>query len=506
MSSKNEKYRPIPRDYSFELITYFLEKGPVALLLTNLILTYLVWSSIYFTFGTRWFYFIAIFISVPLVFGFIFIGSLVYDASQTSKRRNIRCSAPDWSNEKETGVKFIDKSLISKYKNKKIAMETATELYFNKKIDFIDTKKVMVNRYELFTMTFTWGHIRWFFGTFLGQLTGHTLEHDAKEVGDVYNRGNDFYGFFLGKTMVYTSGIFHKSGYNEESLETAQYRKLDTILDSVQLEKGDNLLDIGCGWGTLVIQAAKRGANAWGCTLAQEQVDFAKNRISEEMKEDVLPRDIDKRINFIVDDYRKIQEKMGTEFKDFNVKQFDKITCVEMAEHVGIKNFQPFLKLVHGLLKDDGFFYIQMAGVRRTWSYEDLVWILFMGKYIFPGADASTPNSWVINQLERSGFEVHRIENCGVHYARTIEMWHDNWVSNKKKIVKAYTVWWYRLWDVFLSWSCMIARQGTSSVYMMTCHKNLLNDQHSINLKDQSQLKLNRTKLFIGDKPIAYQQ
>ena len=74
-----------------------------------------------------------------------------------------------------------------------------------------------------------------------------------------------------------------------------------------------------------------------------------------------------------------------------------------MAEHVGIKNFQPFLKHVHSLLRDDGMFYIQMAGVRRTWCFEDIVWILFMGKYIFPGADASTANSFVINQLERSG-------------------------------------------------------------------------------------------------------
>lgn len=86
-------------------------------------------------------------------------------------------------------------------------------------------------------------------------------------------------------------------------------------------------------------------------------------------------------------------------------------------------------------------------------------------------------------------------------------MWHDNWVSNKEAVIKAYNTWWYRLWDVFLAWSTMIARQGTSAVYMMTCHKNMINDAHSINVKDKSNEELlNRTKRFIGDKPIAYQQ
>merc|ERR1712228_940343 len=104
--------------------------------------------------------------------------------------------------------------------------------------------------------------------------------------------------------------------------------------------------------------------------------------------------------------------------------------------------------------------------------------------------------SWVIGQLERAGFEVHRVENCGVHYARTIEMWHDNWVSNKEAVTKKYTTWWYRMWDVFLAWSTMIARQGSSSVFMMTCHKNMICDAHSVQVSDQSVPKFNRTKMF----------
>merc|ERR1719233_2489855 len=200
----------------------------------------------------------------------------------------------------------------------------------------------------------------WFLGTFLAQLTGHSQERDAREVGDVYNRGNDFYGFFLGPSMVYTSGIFHKAGYEEESLEVGQQRKIDTILDAVHLQKGERHLDIGCGWGTLVIEAAKRGAQSTGCTLAKEQVAFAKDAAKKQ--------GVEGNTSWIIDDY---------------------------------KNIQPFLKHVHSMLKDDGMFYIQMCGVRRTWCFEDIVWILFMGKYIFPGADASTAINFVVNQLEQ---------------------------------------------------------------------------------------------------------
>lgn len=486
------RYRPTPRDYTFETLLYLLEKGPLGMAAINVLVTYLIWSLVP-GLGSRYFNFMIIYILIPIGVVVTFCISMILKAKKVSAEcwENSKCKMPDWSNENETGVKIVDRSLLQTYKNKKIPMETAIELYFNEKIDFIDTKRVMHNRFDLFTMVFTWGHIKWFLGTFLAQLTGHTLQRDAREVGDVYNRGNDFYGWFLGKSMVYTSGIFHKAGYDEESLEIAQQRKIDMILDSVHLEKGENHLDIGCGWGTLVIESAKRGANATGCTLAKEQVAFAKEAAKKQ--------GVENNTNWIIDDYRNIP-------KHNNNLKYDKITCVEMAEHVGIKNFQPFLKHVHSMLKDDGMFYIQMAGVRRTWGFEDMVWIMFMGRYIFPGADASTNVSFVIQQLERSGFEVHRVENCGVHYARTIEMWHDNWVSNKDDVVKAYNTWWYRLWDVFLAWSTMIARQGSSSVYMMTCHKNMLADGHSINVKDNSQPKLNRTKLFIGDKPIGYQQ
>merc|ERR1719353_161230 len=114
---------------------------------------------------------------------------------------------------------------------------------------------------------------------------------------------------------------------------------------------------------------------------------------------------------------------------------FDKITSLEMAEHVGIKRYQEFLTRVHDLLKDDGVFYFQVAGLRKHWRYEDLVWGLFMGEHVFPGADASCPLGWVSTQLERAGFEIQRVHNLGTHYSRTITQWLDNWYANKAEMV-----------------------------------------------------------------------
>lgn len=177
-----------------------------------------------------------------------------------------------------------------------------------------------------------------------------------------------------------------------------------------------------------------------------------------------------------------------------------------MAEHVGIKNFQNFLLQVKGLLKDDGLFYLQIAGLRRTWQFEDLVWGIFMGQYIFPAADASCPLGFVTTQLERAGFEVHRVENCGVHYSLTIKAWYDNWMKNEDKVVKKYGQYWFRMWAIFLSWSAIIAAQGSSTVFMTTNHINHKNDGSSVHQNDKSKKIFSRMDNFVGPNVLGVQQ
>ena len=259
--------------------------------------------------------------------------------------------------------------------------------------------------------------------------------------------------------MIYTSCYF-KDG--DETLEQAQDNKMDLIAQKMQLKAGEELLDIGCGWGTLVAHMAKYyGVNTTGVTIAPSGAEWGQKQIKEYGVED--------KAQIWVKDYRDIP-------KD---KKYDKITCLEMAEHVGIKNFKKFMKQCYDMLTDDGLFYIQIACLRERDSLfqaenqEDLVWGLFMNEYIFSGADASMPVSWDLRKIEKVGFEVHSIENIGIHYSKTINFWYDNWMRNKDLVMEKYGQEVFRIYEIFLGWSTVIAKVGGSTAYQILCRKNI---------------------------------
>lgn len=290
----------------------------------------------------------------------------------------------------------------------------------------------------------------------LKDLVSHTLLHlDAHNVGNIaegYNKGNDWFEATLGEAMVYTSGIYANG---DESLVEAQNHKLDYVANAIELKKGDKVLDIGCGWGRLLKHFTEKfGAEATGITLSSDQRAYG------------LKLNQGNGAKIFLQDAMKMSER-----DDLPEGGYDKITSLEMAEHVGIKRYNEFLTSVHDLLKDDGVFYFQVAGLRREWRYEDLVWGLFMGEHVFPGADASCPLGWVSNQLERAGFEIQRVHNLGTHYSRTLDQWLQEWRSNKDSLVAKYGAQSYRRWEVFLAWSVRIARQGSSTVFMFTVTK-----------------------------------
>jgi cyclopropane fatty-acyl-phospholipid synthase-like methyltransferase len=130
------------------------------------------------------------------------------------------------------------------------------------------------------------------------------------------------------------------------------------------------------------------------------------------------------------------------------------------------------MKQVYDLLEDDGIFYLQIAGLRRAWQFEDLIWGIFMATWIFPAADASLPLAWTVSHLEAVGFEVQSHENIGIHYSETISRWLDNCLKNKDDVIAKYGEQWYRIWLVFLAWSVVIASQGSSTAHMLVCYKN----------------------------------
>ncbi|NUN12121.1 MAG: class I SAM-dependent methyltransferase [Myxococcales bacterium] len=427
-------------------------------------------------FGGSWLAFVLAWLAIPL---FLVVFPLIglIRASRTHD-----AGSADWSR----WFTWKDPQKGTAFQGKKIPMERLYEAYMAGELDFKgDVYDTMLHRNEFAQFCFTSNDIKFYVQEFLRQNLGHSVEADHGDIAHVYNRGNDFYNWFLDEPMVYTSGIFRSE---DEALADAQRRKLDTVCQYVQMKPGDKHLDIGCGWGPLIVHSAKQfGTQATGVTLAKEQAEWGYD-----LAEKAGVRD---KVNIIVDDYRNIPDE-----------KWDKITCLEMAEHVGIKNFQKFLLQVRHMLKDDGIFYLQIAGLRRPWQYEDLVWGLFMGKYIFPGADASCPLGFVVNQVERAGFEVHRVENCGVHYSLTIKRWYENWKKNEAAITAKYGQRWFRMWMMFLAWSTIIAAQGSSTVFMITMTKNIKNDKDSVASEEAKKVPFSRMKRWVGKNPVATQQ
>ncbi|KAJ3077361.1 hypothetical protein HDU98_000011 [Podochytrium sp. JEL0797] len=348
-----------------------------------------------------------------------------------------------------------DQQLKDKFKAK-IPMETFFEAYFDEKIDLAEGQTMMSlleHRYEWASFSFTFGNVKFFLTQWIPETLWHSKKQDEDQVREHYDRGDDFYNWFLGPRMIYTSGIITDLN-KPETLEQLQDNKLNLVCDKINLKKGDRMLDIGCGWGTLSVHAAKRGAKVTGVTLGRNQTAWGMGKASDAGVAD--------NVRILCMDYRDIPKE-----------KYDKITCLEMAEHVGVRKFQEFLIQVREMLEDDGIFFLQIAGLRRAWQYEDLIWGLFMAKYVFPGADASAPLNWVLEQCERAGYEVAHTDTIGVHYSATIYRWYLNWMENKEVVVKTYGVRWFRVWELFLAWSSIIARQGSATCYQIVLHKNL---------------------------------
>ncbi|MGM0559064.1 MAG: class I SAM-dependent methyltransferase [Myxococcota bacterium] len=359
-------------------------------------------------------------------------------------------------------VEFRDDSLRRKYADRRIPMATLYEAYFDGDVEIPDDEGIydLLENRDLFVKYWlTPKHFQWAVTNFLPEVLIHSKDQDTRIVREHYDRGNDFFEWFLGERMVYTSGFFNDE---DESLEQGQDQKLNLTCQKLQLQEGESLLDIGCGWGTTIGHAAMHyGVDGTGVTLAEEQTQYANRRFKE----------------WGIDDHARVLCK---DYRDIPERKFDKIVSLEMVEHVGVKNLQSYYDGVYDLLEDDGLFLIQWTGLRRGLRPEDLIWGLFMNKYIFPGADASLPAASMLKPMEKAGFEMHSMENITHHYGWTIRKWHDNWMRNKDKVVDAYGERWYKVWHFFLAWSTIIARQGNAQCYQVLLNKNLDHFDRSI--------------------------
>ena len=271
----------------------------------------------------------------------------------------------------------------------------------------------------------------------------HTKSVDKKFIEDHYDRGNDFFEAFLGDRMVYTSAFFKSQ---DETLEQAQDRKIHLVCQKLQLKPGEKLLDIGCGWGTLVMRAAKHfGVDATGVTI----VDRGR-RVRDRPHQEARPAGQGAHPDPRLPRHPQPEVRQDLQPGDGRARRHQELPEVPHARSTTCSRTTASSSCRSSAC----------AAAAEELRLERVLVGLFMSKYIFPGADASPALSWVIKQLEKAGFEIHTVENVNVHYGMTIHRWYQNWLKNKAKVVAGYGERWYRLWEIFLAWSGAHRRRG----------------------------------------------
>jgi cyclopropane-fatty-acyl-phospholipid synthase len=281
------------------------------------------------------------------------------------------------------------------------------------------------------------------------QLSGrrHSTRRDRDAVRFHYNVGNAFYALWLDARMVYSCGYFAHG----DDLDRAQESKLDLICRKLRLTSGERLLDIGCGWGGLIIHAAKRyGVLALGITLSEAQAELARERIAAAGLSD--------RCRVELKDYRQLARE----------PQFDKIASVGMVEHVGEKRLDEYFAAAFAALRPGGVFLnhgiVSIDGSRapsltqraaaRLWKRGE-----FIDRYVFPDGEL-LPSGSVIASAERSGFELRDVESLREHYVQTLGHWIRRLETRRAEAIALVGEPTYRVWRLYLSASAYGFRSG----------------------------------------------
>lgn len=271
----------------------------------------------------------------------------------------------------------------------------------------------------------------------------HTEKVSKQDVQSHYDIGNDFYEMWLDPTLTYSCAYFASE---EDSLETAQWNKVRHILNKLHAQEGETLLDIGCGWGTLIFRAAKEyHLEATGVTLSQEQYDYVSQKIIDE--------GLEGRVHVYLKDYRELTET------------YDHVTSVGMFEHVGKENLSTYFEQVNARLVDNGTALIHGITGQHDGAGVD-AWI---NKYIFPGG--YIPNiAENVNHIMQASLQIDDIEPLRRHYQRTLEMWTKNFHDVEESVIAKYGERFYRMWDLYLQACASSFESGNIDVvqYLLT--------------------------------------
>jgi cyclopropane-fatty-acyl-phospholipid synthase len=256
----------------------------------------------------------------------------------------------------------------------------------------------------------------------------HSMGRDAEAIHHHYDVSNRFYEMVLGPSMTYTCAVFPTSS---STLEEAQEHKYDLIAQKLELQPGQRLLDLGCGWGGMVRHAAREyGVKALGVTLSQEQASWAQEKIKEEGLDHLAE------VRFL--DYRLVEEG-----------EFDAISSIGLTEHIGIKNYPAYFGFIKDKLRPQGRL-LNHCITRHT--NKPVHTGAFIDRYVFPDGEL-TGSGHITTIVQDTGLEVQHEENIRVHYAKTLEGWCRNLVENWDACVEEVGAATARVWGLYMAGS-----------------------------------------------------
>ena len=269
----------------------------------------------------------------------------------------------------------------------------------------------------------------------------HTRLRDRAAIAHHYDLSNDFYALLLDETMAYSCAYFTEAG---QSLADAQRAKLDLICDKLALQPGGRHLDVGCGWGSLILHAAQHyGVHATGITLSAQQRDYVAKQIAE--------RGLADRVEVRLQDYRELAD---------TGESFDSVSSIEMGEHVGEEHYPTYAAVLHGALRPGGALLLQQMSRHHGTAPGGGA---FIESYIAPDMHMR-PLSQTLGHLERAGFEVRGVQAMREQYVRTVQAWLTTFESRYDEVVALVGEEAARVWRLYLVGGGLAFEQGRMGV------------------------------------------
>jgi cyclopropane-fatty-acyl-phospholipid synthase len=261
------------------------------------------------------------------------------------------------------------------------------------------------------------------------RMRGNTVEGSRRNIGAHYDLSNDFFRLFLDESMLYSCALYEQEN---DSLERAQFQKLERICRKLKLSQGEHVLEIGTGWGAFAEHAAKHyGIRVTTTTISQEQYDFATRRLAH----------FGDRVKVLLDDYRHLTGK------------FDHIVSIEMFEAVGLRFYDTFFSACDRLLKPEGSMLLQTITLNEQSFATYRAKTDWIQKYIFPGGELASVSEILQSLARATRLSLYHAEDIGTHYARTLSAWRERFQASLTEVYElGFDDRFVRMWDYYLAY------------------------------------------------------